>query len=62
MPEEIRITLRQAKAMLEEEVPAEDIDEIVNLMEDIRTAVRENRLDDAREYQQMLEDILFYLE
>jgi molecular chaperone DnaK (HSP70) len=61
MPDDIRQTLQEAEAALEE-VPTDDIDEIVNLMEDIKSAVRENRMDDAREHQQALEDILFYLE
>ncbi len=61
VPEDISDTLKQAEAALEN-APAEDIDEIVNLMEDIKSAIKENRLDDARDCQQSLDDILFYLE
>lgn len=61
MPDDIADTLKQAEASLEN-APAEDIDEIVNLMEDIKSAVADHRLDDARKLQQSLEDILFYLE
>jgi len=61
MPSDLSDLLRRAGAMLEA-APAEDRDEIINLIEDIRTAANEDRIEDARAAGEELEDILFYLE
>ncbi|MFP4534031.1 MAG: Hsp70 family protein [Desulfobacterales bacterium] len=61
MPSDLADLLRRAGAMLED-APAEDRDEIINLIEDIRTAADEDRIEDARAAGEELEDILFYLE
>jgi molecular chaperone DnaK len=42
--------------------PDEDRDEIINLMEDIKTQAREKDFDGARELCDELDDILFYIE
>jgi len=40
----------------------DDRDEIINRMEDLRDALKENRMEDARRFRDELDDILFYLE
>ncbi len=61
MPDEIAQTLRRAEGQIDQ-VSAEDRDEMINLMEDIGDAVRENRMEDAKKFAEELEDILFYIE
>ncbi len=61
MPAELQDLVKRAEASLET-APAEDRDEIVNLIEDIRDAVREGRTADGEKYAELLEDILFYVE
>ena len=58
MPSDLSDLLRRAGSMLEA-APAEDRDEIINLIEDIRTAADEDRIEDARAIGDELEDILF---
>lgn len=60
MPAELAEIVKQAKAKLKE-AESDDQEEMINLIEDIEDAVRENRLEDARNASQELEDILFYL-
>ncbi|HEU0021490.1 MAG TPA: Hsp70 family protein [Dehalococcoidia bacterium] len=60
LPDEMRETLERAGVALDR-AAAEDREEIINLMEDIRDALREGRLDNARESKQELDEILFYL-
>lgn len=61
LPDDLAGLLTRAVAILES-APAEDRDDIINLMEDIRAAADDGRLDDAREIGEELDDILFYLE
>ena len=60
LPADMLETLKQAEEELDN-APLEDRDEMVNLMEDIKEAAKENRMDEAREKQKELDDILFYL-
>ena len=60
-PREILDTLdRAAKAL--DNAAAEDQEELINLMEDLRNALREGRTADAAAIGQNLDEILFYLE
>jgi len=60
MPPDIAETIRKAETKLDA-ASNEDRDEIINLMEDIRDAVRAGKMDDAKKAQKELEDILFYI-
>ncbi|MBL0701190.1 MAG: Hsp70 family protein, partial [Desulfosarcina sp.] len=60
IPQDLYKIIEQAESALEE-APEEDRDEIINLIEDIKDAVNADRLDDARESGNELEEILFYL-
>ena len=60
LPPDIEMVLTKAGGKLSEAAP-EDRDEMVNLMEDIQDAAREQRWDDARAMAKELEDILFYI-
>lgn len=60
LPEEMRETLERAEKALDT-AAAEDREEIINLMEDIRDALREGDFPKAEESKQELEEILFYL-
>ena len=60
-PDDVAGLLTRAAAILES-APAEDRDDIIKLMEDIRTVAQDGRLDDARKISEELDDILFYLE
>ncbi len=60
LPADIESILGKAAAKLDD-APAEDRDEMVNLMEDIQDAARDNRLEDARVLAKELEEILFYI-
>ncbi|MCY4077373.1 MAG: Hsp70 family protein, partial [Acidobacteria bacterium] len=54
-------TLARAERALDA-APAEDREEMIDLMEDLRDAVREGRADRASELRGKLDEILFYLE
>ena len=58
---EIRETLARAEKALEA-APAEDREEMINLMEDLRDALREGRAAPASDLKRELDEILFYLE
>lgn len=60
MPADIAAIIRQAETQLDSASP-EDRDEIINLVEDIRDAVKEDRMEDADAFKRELEDILFYV-
>jgi molecular chaperone DnaK len=60
LPSDIESILSKAAAKLDD-APPEDRDEMVNLMEDIQDAARDNRLEDARAFAKELEEILFYI-
>ena len=59
--EEIRDTLERATRALDT-APAEDQEELVDLIEDLHNALREGRTEDAAAVRQNLDEILFYLE
>ena len=61
VPEEMRDTLERAEKGLDT-APAEDREEMVDLMEDLRDALKEGRREDAAALKQDLDEILFYLE
>ncbi|QTA82140.1 Putative chaperone protein, DnaK-like [Desulfonema limicola] len=61
MPQDIEDIIKQAESMLQK-ASDEDKDEIINLIEDMKDAITENKLDTARELKKELEDILFYIE
>ena len=58
---EIRETLARAEKALEA-APPEDREEMINLMEDLRDALREGRAAPASDLKRELDEILFYLE
>ena len=58
---EIRDTLERATRALDT-APAEDREELVDLIEDLHNALREGRAEDAAAIGQNLDEILFYLE
>ena len=58
---DVRDTLARAEQALEA-APAEDREEMINLMEDHRDAVKEGRAAQASDLRRDLEEILFYLE
>ena len=58
---EIRDTLERATRALDT-APAEDQEELVDLIEDLHNALREGRAEDAAAVRQNLDEILFYLE
>ena len=60
-PAEIRDTLERAARVLDT-APAEDQEELVDLIEDLHNALREGRAEDAAAIGQNLDEILFYLE
>lgn len=53
--------ITRARAALED-AAAEDCEEIINLIEDIKSLAADKNLDEAQKSAQTLEDILFYLE
>ena len=59
--EEIRDTLERATRALDT-APAEDQEELIDLIEDLHNALREGRAEDAAAIGQNLDEILFYLE
>ena len=61
MPPEIRETLERAEKALDT-APAEDREEMVDLMEDLRDALKAGRLEQAAGVKKDLDEILFYLE
>ena len=60
-PAEIRDTLERATRALDT-APAEDQEEPVGLIEDLHSALKEGRAEDAAAIGQNLDEILFYLE
>lgn len=60
MPSDLAESLRKAEEQLDS-ASDEDRDEMINLMEDIRDAVKEDKMDKARELIKELDEILFYL-
>ena len=61
VPDEVRDTLERAEKALDT-APAQDREEIVNLMEDLRDALKEGQDEKAAACRQELDEILFYLE
>ncbi len=61
MPPETAALLQKAASKLDD-ASAEDRDEMVNLMEDIRDALENGNKEEARQFQKELEDIIFYLD
>ena len=59
--DEFQETLDRARAALDT-APAPDQQEIIDLIEDLRNALREGRAEDAATVKQDLDEILFYLE
>ena len=58
---EIRETLERASRALDS-APAEDQEELIDLMEDLHNALREGRAEEAAALKESLDEILFYLE
>ena len=58
---DVRDTLARAEQALDA-APAEDREEMINLMEDLRDAVKEGRAAQASDLRRELDEILFYLE
>ena len=58
---DVRDTLARAEQALEA-APAEDREEMINLMEDLRDAIKEGRAAQASDLRRELDEILFYLE
>ena len=58
---EVEATLARAEQALDA-APAEDREEMINLMEDLRDALREGAAERAGELRRELDEILFYLE
>ena len=58
---EAEATLTRAEQALEA-APAEDREEMINLMEDLRDALREGAAERAAELRREIDEILFYLE
>ena len=61
LPPEIGDTLRRAESALQS-APDEDKEEMVNLMEDLRAAVKEGDTERSARARRELDEILFYLE
>ena len=60
-PGEIHDTLKRATAVLDT-APSEDQEEMIDLIEDLHSALKEGRTEDAAMARQNLDEILFYLE
>ena len=60
-PGEIHDTLKRATAALDT-APSEDQEEMIDLIEDLHSALKEGRTEDAAMARQNLDEILFYLE
>ena len=60
-PQDILDTLKRAEAVLDS-APAEDQEEMIDLMEDLRNALKDQRMHDAAALHRNLDGILFYLE
>ena len=58
---EIRETLERASRALDS-APAEDQEELIDLMEDLHNALKEGRAEEAAALRENLDEILFYLE
>jgi molecular chaperone DnaK len=61
IPDEFLNLIHRAEAQLDP-VDEDDQEEIINLVEDLRDALKENRIEDARRIHDELDDLLFYLE
>ena len=61
IPDEFLNLIHRAEAQLDH-VAEDDREEIINLVEDLRDALKENRMKDARRFHEELDDLLFYLE
>ncbi len=61
LPDEISGVISQARQKLDS-AEEEDRDEMINLIEDLQTAIQDNKMDEANSIKQQLEDILFYLD
>jgi len=61
IPDEFLNLIHRAEAQLDP-VAEDDREEIINLVEDLRDALKENRMEDARRFHDELDDLLFYLE
>uniref|UniRef100_A0A7C4MN81 Heat-shock protein Hsp70 n=1 Tax=Desulfatirhabdium butyrativorans TaxID=340467 RepID=A0A7C4MN81_9BACT len=61
IPPEIQSLLEKASQKLEA-ASEEDRDEMINLMEDIRDALREGQMENARDLAKDLEDIVYYID
>ena len=61
MAREAEETLARAEQALDA-APAEDREEMINLMEDLRDALEEGGAERAAELRRELDEILFYLE
>ena len=61
LAEEYRDTLERAEKALDT-APAEDREEMVDLMEDLRDSLKEAQLERAAELKQEIEELLFYLD
>ena len=57
----IRDTLERATGALAT-APAEDQEEMIDLIEDLHTALKEGRTEDADSIRRNIDEILFYLE
>ena len=59
--QDVRDTLARAEQALDA-APVEDREEMINLMEDLRDAIKEGRAAQASDLRRELDEILFYLE
>ncbi|BBO82410.1 chaperone protein DnaK [Desulfosarcina ovata subsp. sediminis] len=62
LPPEYTDLVRRAQGHLSGTIEEEDREEIVNLIEDIRDALKAGDSDRARQYRDTLDDLLFYIE
>ncbi len=60
LPSDIAEILNRAKSKLDD-APEEDRADMIELISDIKNAVRDGNLDEARRYGDELEDVLFYI-
>ncbi len=60
LPSEYADIIRRAEAKLTE-ASEDDRDEMINLVEDIRDAVMNNQMEDAKKFKTELDEILFYI-
>jgi len=60
MPQDMANLINKAREKLKV-APGDDKDEIINLIEDIQRAIKNNNLKEAENYQKELDDLLFYM-